>query len=60
MRNAFDAGSVEYFGLQKTLAYGLYAISQGPKNSRFPGPNHLPLAVVMDAARIKSIMHGAI
>ncbi len=33
----------------------LDAISQGLKNSRFPGPNPLPLAHVMDAARIKSI-----
>jgi hypothetical protein len=24
------------------------AISQGPKNSRIPGPNHLPLPLVMD------------
>ncbi len=36
------------------------AISQGPKNSLFPGPNPLPLALVMDAARIKSITHGAV
>jgi hypothetical protein len=26
------------------LKYRLDAISQGPKNSRFPGPNPLPLA----------------
>jgi hypothetical protein len=42
------------------LAYRLDAISQGPKNSRFPGPNPLPLAQVMDAARIKSITHEAV
>ncbi len=35
------------------LAYRLDAISQGPKKSRFPGPNPLPLALVMDAALIK-------
>jgi hypothetical protein len=29
----------------------------GPKNPRFPGPNLLPLAQVMDAASIKSITH---
>ncbi len=40
---------------QMALTYWLDAISQGPKNSRFPGPNPLPLALVMDAARIKSI-----
>ncbi len=32
---------------------------QGPKKSQFPGPNPLPLALIMDAARIKSITHGA-
>jgi hypothetical protein len=30
------------------LAYRLDAISQGPKNSKFPGPNPLPLSLVMD------------
>jgi hypothetical protein len=43
---------------QMAFAYRLDAISQGPKNSRFPGPNPIPLAQVMDAARIKSITHG--
>jgi hypothetical protein len=33
-----------FLGPQMTLAYPLDAISQGPKNSRFPGPNPLPLA----------------
>jgi hypothetical protein len=44
------------------LSYRLDAISQSLKKSRFPGPNPLPLALVMDAARIniKSIMHGAV
>ncbi len=41
------------------LAYWLDAISQGPKNSQFPGPNPLPLTLVMDA-RIHNIMHGAV
>ncbi len=40
------------------LAYWLDDISQGPKKSRFPGPNPLSLAQVMDAARIKSITQG--
>jgi hypothetical protein len=35
------------FGPQMALAYRLDAISQGPKNSPFPGPNPLPLAHVM-------------
>ncbi len=48
------------FGPQMALAYQLDAISQGPKNSRFPGPNPLPFALAKDAARIKSIKHGAV
>jgi hypothetical protein len=47
-----------FFGLKMALTYRLDAISQGPNNSRFSGPNPLPLALVMDAARIKSITHG--
>jgi hypothetical protein len=31
-----------------------------PNNSQFPGPNPLPLDLVKDAARIKSITHGAV
>ncbi len=42
------------------LAYRLEAISQGPKKSQFLGPDPFPLALVMDAARINSIMHGAV
>jgi hypothetical protein len=42
------------------LAYRLDAISQGPKKYRFPGPKPLPLALVMDAARIQSITHGPV
>jgi hypothetical protein len=41
------------------LAYRLDAISKGRKKSRLLGPRPLPLALVMDAALIKSIMHGA-
>ncbi len=41
-------GNLEFFGSQMSLAYQLDAISQGPKNSRIPGPNPLPLALVMD------------
>ncbi len=43
-------GNLEFFGPQIALAYRLDAISQGLKNSQFPGPNPLPLAQVMDAA----------
>ncbi len=52
--------NLEFFGPQRALAYRLDAISKDPKNSRFPGTNPIPLALVMDAARIKSIMHGAV
>ncbi len=55
-----DPGNLEFFGHQMTLAYWLDAISQGPKNSPFPGPIPLKVALVMDAARIKSITHGAV
>jgi hypothetical protein len=37
-----------FVGPQMTLAYLLDAISQGPKNSRYPVPNPLPLALVLD------------
>jgi hypothetical protein len=65
---AVDAYSIHYLGKweglgpkgQMALAYRLDAISQGPKNSRFPGPNPLPLALVKDAARVKSITQGAV
>ncbi len=35
-------GILEFFGPQMALSYRLDAISQGPKNSRIPGPNPLP------------------
>jgi hypothetical protein len=57
---AVDLLLVDFFGPQMALAYRLDAMSQGPKNSRFPGPNPLPLALVTDAGRIKSITHGAV
>ena len=47
--------SPDFFGPQMALAYRLDANSQGLKKSLFPGPNHLPLALVMDDARTKSI-----
>jgi hypothetical protein len=48
----------DFFEPQMALAYRLDAISHGSKKSRFPGPSPLPLALVMDAARITSITHG--
>ncbi len=47
-------------GPQMALGYRLDAISQGLKNSRFPGPNPLPLAQVMDAAASKHYARGRI
>ncbi len=55
-----NLGNLEFFEPQMALAYRLDTISQGPKNSRFPGPNPLPLALVMDAARIKALCTGRI
>jgi hypothetical protein len=37
------------------LAYRLDAISQGPKNSRIPGPNPLLLALIMDMHASKTL-----
>jgi len=45
-------------GSQMAIAYRLdviSVISQGPKNSRFPGPNPLPLGLVMDLHASKSL-----
>ncbi len=53
-------GNIEFFGPQMALAFRFNAISQDQKKSRFSEPNTLPLALVMDAARIKIIMHGAV
>jgi hypothetical protein len=36
------------------------AISQGPKNSRIPGPNTAPTYPRNGYARIQNIMHGAV
>ncbi len=49
-------GLLSYFmhlsgAAQMALAYRLDAISQGPKNSQFPGPNPLPLALAKDASK---------
>ncbi len=40
------------------LAYRLVAISQGPKNSRIPGPNPLPLPLVIDMHASKTLCTG--
>jgi hypothetical protein len=44
--------------LQMALAYRLVAISQGPKNSRIPGPNPLILPLVMDMHTSKTLCTG--
>jgi hypothetical protein len=53
-------GNLEFFGPQMALANQLDAISQSPENSRFPGANPLPLALVMDMHASKNIAHGAV
>jgi hypothetical protein len=50
--------NLEFFGPQMALAYRLDAISHGPKNSQFPGPNPLPLALVMDMHASKTLCMG--
>ncbi len=60
LRYPFKVTRWLFLGPQMALAYRLDGISQGPKKSRFPGPNSIPLALEMDAARIESIMHGAV
>ncbi len=47
-----------HFGPHMALAYRLDAISQGQKNSRIPGPNPLPLALVMDMHASKTLCTG--
>jgi hypothetical protein len=40
------------------LTYWLVTISQGPKNSRIPGPNPLPLPLIMDMHTSKTLCTG--
>ncbi len=42
------------------LACRLFAISQGPKKSQFPGPNPLQLALVTDFPALKALRTGPI
>jgi hypothetical protein len=52
-----DQVEEKFFGPQ--LAFGLDAISpQGPKNSRIPGPNPLPLHLVMYMHASKTLCTG--
>jgi hypothetical protein len=60
-----------YITLASERGWALEILTGGPqvssmpfyraqKKAQFPGPNPLPRALVMDVARIKSIMHVAI
>ncbi len=51
-------GILKLFGPQMALAYPLDVISQDPKNSRIPGPNPLPLALIMDMHASKTLWTG--
>ena len=53
-----ESKAVRGAGPKMALAYRLDAISQGPKNSRIPGPNPLPLALVMDMHASKTLCTG--
>jgi hypothetical protein len=57
---AIDTWHLEFFGPQMALAHRLDAISQGPKNSPFPGPNPLPLAHVFICPYQKQYDRGRI
>ncbi len=48
------------FWAPKVTRLSTQCLFTGPKKSRFPGPNPLVFSLVMDAARIKSIMRGAV
>ncbi len=52
-------GNLEFIGPQMALAYRLDAISQGPKSSRFPGPNPLPFAHVIYLYASKTLRTGS-
>ncbi len=51
---------ISFFGPQMALAYPLDAISQGSKKSQFPGPNSLPLALIMYLPASKTLRMGRI
>jgi hypothetical protein len=51
-------GNLKYFGPKMALTYRLDVISQGPKNSRFSGPNPPPTCPRNGSACIKNITHG--
>jgi hypothetical protein len=54
-------GILEFFGPQMSLAHRLDGFSQGPKNSQIPGPNPLPLSLVMDMhAQKRNMFKGEI
>ncbi len=51
----FTALCIMFFGHQMALAYRLYDITQGSKSFQFPGPNPLPIALVMDMHASKTL-----
>jgi hypothetical protein len=55
-----EFSSFKFFGPKMALASRLDAILQGPKNSRFSGPNPLPLAHVMYLHASKNYTWGRI
>jgi hypothetical protein len=56
--NKRGGGAFQFFGPQMALAYRLDAISKGPKNSRIPGPNPIPLVLAMDMHASKTLSTG--
>jgi hypothetical protein len=65
----FDAGRSIVWASERGLGPGnlefldpkwLNAISKGPKNYRFPGPNPIPLALIMNLHASKTYARGCI
>ncbi len=50
---------IHYLGSTFLGPKRLDVISRGPKKSRFPGPNPLPLALVMDLPASKAFLKGS-
>jgi hypothetical protein len=51
-------GNREFFGPCEMASSQLMSAIRGPKNSRFPGLNRIPLAQVMDLPASKSLRTG--
>jgi hypothetical protein len=55
-----DPGNLEFLGPEWHLPIDSMPFHRAQKTLDFQGPTPLPIALVMDAARIKSITYGAV